>query len=213
MGVGRAIGKIAAERIIPLALELGGKSANIVFEDRHALKPRHLACAARGRPDRRGRFLTPLGQIILEHSDALTALEARDTGKPLSQARSDITIAARYFEFYGAAADKVHGDTAPYLAGHFVATEHIPHGVTGHIIPWNYPAQMFGRSLAPALAMGNATVLKPAEDTCLTALRLAELGGRARREAQEVNRRRLPHRRFFFLVFQNGGTSPAMMQP
>lgn len=123
----------------------------------------------------RGRLLTRLGQIILEHSETLTALEARDTGKPLSQARSDITIAARYFEFYGAAADKVHGDTVPYLAGHFVATEHIPHGVTGHIIPWNYPAQMFGRSLAPALAMGNATVLKPAEDACLTALRLAEL--------------------------------------
>ena len=61
------------------------------------------------------------------------------------------------------------------MNGFFVTTEHLPHGVTGHIIPWNYPAQMFGRSLAPALAMGNATVIKPAEDACLSSLRLAEL--------------------------------------
>jgi aldehyde dehydrogenase (NAD+) len=69
----------------------------------------------------------------------------------------------------------VHGDTIPFLPGYFVTTEHVPHGVVGHIIPWNYPAQMFGRTLAPALAMGNASVVKPAEEACLTPLRLAEL--------------------------------------
>ena len=69
----------------------------------------------------------------------------------------------------------MHGDTIPFLPGYFVTTEHVAHGVVGHIIPWNYPAQMFGRTVAPALAMGNASVVKPAEDACLTPLRLAEL--------------------------------------
>lgn len=123
----------------------------------------------------RGRLLSNVGLLILEHFDELATLEALDTGKPMKQAKADITAAARYFEYYGAAADKVHGETIPFMNGFFVTTEHLPHGVTGHIIPWNYPAQMFGRSLAPALAMGNATVIKPAEDACLSSLRLAEL--------------------------------------
>lgn len=123
----------------------------------------------------RGRLLSRLGLKILDHAEELAAIEARDTGKPMKQARADIQACARYFEFYGGAADKFHGETIPFLNGYFVATEREPHGVTGHIIPWNYPAQMFGRTLAPALAVGNATVMKPAEDACLTPLRLAEL--------------------------------------
>ena len=91
----------------------------------------------------------------------------------MKQARADMEATARYFEFHGGAADKVHGETIPFLPGYFVATERVPHGVTAHIIPWNYPAQMFGRTVAPALAMGNAAVVKPAEDACLTPLRLA----------------------------------------
>jgi aldehyde dehydrogenase (NAD+) len=82
---------------------------------------------------------------------------------------------ARYFEYYGGAADKLHGETLPFLNGHFAATERVPHGVTAHIIPWNYPAQMFPRSVGPALAVGNAVVMKPAEDACLTPLRMTEL--------------------------------------
>jgi aldehyde dehydrogenase (NAD+) len=127
----------------------------------------------------RGRLLTRLGQAISEHVDELAALESRDTGKPLSQGRNDIIATARYFEYYGAAADKVHGDTIPFLDGYTVMTVRDPRGVTAHIIPWNLPAQMFGRSLAPALAMGNAVVMKPAEDACLSPVRLARL-------AQEV---------------------------
>jgi aldehyde dehydrogenase (NAD+) len=69
----------------------------------------------------------------------------------------------------------VHGETIPFLDGYMVTTLREPLGVTGHIIPWNYPAQMFGRSMAPALAMGNAVVMKPAEEACMTPLRLAEL--------------------------------------
>ncbi len=123
----------------------------------------------------RGRLMMKLGQKILEHFDELAELEALDTGKPMKQARADITAAARYFEYYGGAADKVHGDTIPFLEGYMVAILREPLGVTGHIIPWNYPAQMFGRSLAPALAMGNAVVMKPAEEACMTPLRLTEL--------------------------------------
>ncbi|MGU3495399.1 aldehyde dehydrogenase family protein [Xanthobacteraceae bacterium A53D] len=123
----------------------------------------------------RGRLLSKFAVAITEHAEELALLEARDTGKPLKQARADMVATARYFEFYGGAADKLHGETIPFLAGYFVPTERVPHGVTAHIIPWNYPAQMFGRNLGPALAVGNATVVKPAEDACLTPLRLAEL--------------------------------------
>lgn len=125
----------------------------------------------------RGRLLVRAGAAIAAQADELARIEARDTGKPLRQARADILGAARYFEFYGGAADKLHGETIPFLPGYFVPTERVPHGVTAHIIPWNYPAQMFGRTLAPALAAGNATVLKPAEEACLTPLLLAEIVG------------------------------------
>lgn len=123
----------------------------------------------------RSRLLLTLGQTILEHLDELADLEMKDTGKPLSTARGDITVLARYFEFYGGAADKVLGQVIPYLNDYSVQVIREPLGVTAHIIPWNYPAQMFGRSVAPALAMGNACVVKPAEDACLSILRVAEL--------------------------------------
>jgi aldehyde dehydrogenase (NAD+) len=123
----------------------------------------------------RGRLLMKVGEKIAAHAEELAQLEARDTGKPLKQARADMVAAARYFEFYGAAADKVHGEIVPFLAGYTVLVKQEPWGVTGNIIPWNYPAQMFGRTLAPSLACGNATVLKPAEEACLTSLRIAQL--------------------------------------
>ena len=123
----------------------------------------------------RGRLLSRLGQKILENEDELTALEALDTGKALKLARNDIKAVARYFEVYGGAADKLHGETIPFLNGYQVMILREPRGVTAHIIPWNYPAQMFGRTLGPALAAGNAAVLKPAEEACLTCIRLTEL--------------------------------------
>jgi aldehyde dehydrogenase (NAD+) len=123
----------------------------------------------------RGRLMAKLGEAILVHHEELAQLEACDCGKPMKQARADITAAARYFEFYGGAADKFHGETIPFLDGYMVTVLREPKGVTGHIIPWNYPAQMFGRSLAPALAMGNACVMKPAEEACVVPLRLAQL--------------------------------------
>lgn len=123
----------------------------------------------------RGRMLAKIGQAVLVHVDELAQLEAMDVGKPLKQARADVLALARYLEFYGGAADKVHGETIPYLEGYTVYTLREPHGVTGHIIPWNYPMQIIGRSVGAALAMGNACVLKPAEEACLTALAFAEI--------------------------------------
>jgi aldehyde dehydrogenase (NAD+) len=123
----------------------------------------------------RGRLLMKLGRAIEDNAAELAALESRDAGKPLKQGKADIVAAARYFEYYGAAADKLHGDTIPFLDGYTVLTVREPHGVAGHIIPWNYPAQMFCRTVAPALACGNACVVKPAEDACLNSIRFAEL--------------------------------------
>ena len=127
----------------------------------------------------RGRVLAKIGQAVLANADELAKLEAMDVGKPLKQAHADVIALARYMEFYGGAADKVHGQTIPYLDGYTVYTLREPHGVTGHIIPWNYPMQIIGRSVGAALAMGNACVLKPAEVACLTALAFAEIARQA----------------------------------
>jgi aldehyde dehydrogenase (NAD+) len=127
----------------------------------------------------RGRILSRMSALILARAEELAQLEARDTGKPMSQARADIQVAARYCEFYGGAADKVHGQHIPYLNDFHVVVLREPYGVTAHILPWNYPAQMFGRSVVPALAMGNAAVLKPSEDACLTPLAFAAIAQEA----------------------------------
>ncbi len=134
-----------------------------------------------GRTDalHRGRVLRRWADRVEAHGEALARTEARDTGKPLSQARADAQALARYFEFYAGAADKLHGQTIPYRHGYTVLTLREPHGVTGHIIPWNYPLQIFGRSVGAALAAGNACVVKPAEDACLSLLQVAQLGAEA----------------------------------
>ena len=123
----------------------------------------------------RGRLLMRLGQKVLDNAEELAQLEALDTGKPMATARNDIQVLARYLEFYGSAADKMHGEVIPFNTGYNALLLREPLGVTAHIIPWNYPAQMLGRSIAPALAMGNAVVLKPSEDACMTPLRIGEL--------------------------------------
>ena len=135
---------------------------------------------ARGRwaaaaPAERGRALARLSAAIADRADELALIEARDCGKPLAQARADVAACARYFEFYAGAPDKLHGTTIPYPEGFTVLTWREPHGVTGHVIPWNYPLQIFGRSVGAALGAGNTCVVKPAEDACLSLLRVAGL--------------------------------------
>jgi aldehyde dehydrogenase (NAD+) len=123
----------------------------------------------------RGRLLLKLARAVQDNHETIARLESIDTGKPLKQGRADATALARYFEYYGSAADKLHGETIPFMDGYTVMTVWEPHGVTGHIIPWNYPSQIFGRSVGASLAVGNACVVKPAEDACLAILRIAQL--------------------------------------
>src|SRR5450432_1017470 len=127
----------------------------------------------------RGRILTKIGDLVAARAEELSQTEARDTGKPIGQARADLQLTARYFEFYGGAADKLHGQIIPFQSGFHAQSLREPYGVTAHILPWNYPAQMFGRSLAPALAAGNAVVLKPAEEACMTVIMLAAIAEEA----------------------------------
>ncbi len=126
-------------------------------------------------PAVRGRTLYRVAELIREHLDDLAALETRDQGKPLSQARSDLSSAARYFEYYAGAADKLEGTTVPVGTGQIDYTVREPYGVSAQIIPWNFPGNLFARGVAPALAAGNTTVVKPAPTTPLSAYRLAEL--------------------------------------
>ena len=123
----------------------------------------------------RGRLLLKMSAAVLAQVDELARLEALDVGKPLKQGRADAAALARYLEFYGGAADKVMGETIPFINGYTAFTLREPHGVTAHIVPWNYPMQIIGRSVGAALAMGNACVLKPAEEACLTALAFAHI--------------------------------------
>src|ERR1035437_5030517 len=135
----------------------------------------------------RGRLLMLLSFKIAEHVDELTAIEQRDCGKPTRQARADAVALARYFEFYAGACDKLMGETLPYLDGYSVLTWREPHGVTGHIIPWNYPMQIFGRSVGGSLAAGNVCVVKPAEDACLSLIRVAQLAAEVGFPAGAIN--------------------------
>lgn len=123
----------------------------------------------------RGRCLTRLFQLVEKNGEELAALESRDTGKPIRQGKADVTATMRYYEFYGGAADKIHGDTIPFLEGYTALTLREPHGVVAAITPWNYPMQILARVVGAALAMGNTLVVKPAEDASLTTLRIAEL--------------------------------------
>jgi len=135
----------------------------------------------------RGRLLMKLSAKVAEHADELAAIEQRDCGKPTKQAKADALALVRYFEFYAGAGDKLHGDTIPYLDGYSVLTWREPHGVTGHVIPWNYPMQIFGRSVGGALAAGNVCVVKPSEDACLSLIRVAELAAEVGFPAGAIN--------------------------
>jgi aldehyde dehydrogenase (NAD+) len=167
------------------AISRGGKQEieRAVAAARHALDGAWSTMAG----FERGRILTKLSDLILANTEELAQLEARDTGKPISQARTDIKATARYFEFYAGAADKVLGDVLPFLDGYQVTVQREARGVVGLIIPWNYPASMFGRTLGPALATGNTAILKPAEDASMSCIRLTALASQAGLPAGVLN--------------------------
>ncbi|MBI2835966.1 MAG: aldehyde dehydrogenase family protein [Acidobacteria bacterium] len=126
-------------------------------------------------PAERGRILFRIAHKIRERAEELAILESRDNGKPLRQSRTDVQVAARYFEFYAGVADKIMGQTIPLGPGFLDYTIREPIGVSAHIVPWNYPIQIGSRGVAPALAAGCAVVLKPSSEAPMTALRLGEI--------------------------------------
>ncbi|MDR5815706.1 aldehyde dehydrogenase family protein [Caballeronia sp. LZ033] len=138
-------------------------------------------------PVERSDLLFAYADAVARHADELAQLEARDTGKARKTARSDAAVLVRYLRYYAGCVDKLHGETLPYTTGFTVLTVREPIGVTGHIIPWNYPMQIFGRSVGASLAAGNACVVKPAEDASLSILRLAEIAAEAGLPAGAVN--------------------------
>jgi aldehyde dehydrogenase (NAD+) len=138
-------------------------------------------------PAERGRMLMRLSQLISVEGERLARIESRDVGKPLAQSQRDIAATARYFEFYAGACDKLAGEVLPYPSGYTVMALRVPFGVTGHIVPWNYPSQIFGRSVGASLAAGNACVLKPAEDASLALLEIANLSVEAGFPAGALN--------------------------
>jgi aldehyde dehydrogenase (NAD+) len=124
----------------------------------------------------RGRLLFKLAALIDQHRDELARLETLDNGKPIRETTNvDLPFTIATFEYYGGWADKILGDTIPVDGPYFNYTLREPVGVVGQIIPWNFPLLMAAWKLAPALCCGNTVVLKPAEQTPLTALRLGEL--------------------------------------
>src|SRR4051812_13689001 len=160
----------ASGRVLARVARGGAEDVDTAVRAAGAAQLQWGALAAR----ERGLVLLALADAIAAHAEELTRLETLDVGKPLHEARVDVGHAERLFRFYGEAVDKVHTEKLT-VDGGFAFTDRIPHGVTGHITPWNYPIQLFARTIAPALAVGNACVLKPAEDTPLTSLRVARL--------------------------------------
>jgi len=123
----------------------------------------------------RTRILMKAADLIRRNADWLAMVESLDCGKPLSEAQGDVGGAARAFEYYAGACDKLQGDTFPLPHGYLGYSLYEPVGVTAHIIPWNFPISTTARGLAPALAAGCTVVAKPAEQTPFTALLLAEI--------------------------------------
>jgi len=126
-------------------------------------------------PAERGRILYRTAQGIRQRAETLAVVESLDSGKPLREAKVDIETAARYFEYYAGMADKLQGDTIPLGPDFTSMTVHQAIGVTAHIIPWNFPLVTTARGLAPCLAAGATAVIKPAEETPLTALMLCQI--------------------------------------
>jgi aldehyde dehydrogenase (NAD+) len=146
---------------------------------RRAVQSAHAALASKAwgqmLPAERGRIMIRIAQALRDRAEELATLESRDNGKPLRQARTDVQVAARYFEFFAGIADKIMGQTIPLGPGFLDYTVREPIGVSAQIVPWNYPIQIGARGVAPALAAGCAVVFKPSSEAPMTALRLGEV--------------------------------------
>lgn len=130
-------------------------------------------------PGRRAEIMFSIARILREHAEELSQLESLSIGKPISDARDEIGVGARTFEYYAGAIGRFCGQTIPVARGGFDFTLRQPMGVVAAIVPWNFPFPIATWKVAPALAAGNCVVLKPAKQSPLTALRLGELASQA----------------------------------
>jgi aldehyde dehydrogenase (NAD+) len=126
-------------------------------------------------PSKRGELLTRLANLIRRDAAALSELESRDNGKPLRDTRGEVERAADWITFFAGAADKINGEQIPYRPDALAYTRREPIGVVAAILPWNSPISMYAWKLGPALAAGNAIILKPAEQTSVTAMEFGKL--------------------------------------
>ncbi len=124
---------------------------------------------------KRGRTLAKIAELVKQHVDELAELESRNTGKPITSAKGEIVGVSLVFDYYAGAANKIFGQTIPVSKPGLDMTLREPIGVVGLIVPWNFPMYMASWKVAPALAAGNAAILKPASYSPLTAIRLGEL--------------------------------------
>jgi len=127
------------------------------------------------RPFERGRILARIGEIMLERRDEIVRKECADSGKPKRDAYWEVDCSARFFEFYAGAADKLQGSSIPLGPGWTDWTVKEPIGVSLHIIPWNYPFQLIARGVAPALTAGCAVIIKPSQETPVTAYEFVKI--------------------------------------
>ena len=160
----------ATEEPIAELPEAGVEETNAAVARARAAFPAWRAVA----PADRARLLRRLATLVEEHAEELALLETRNVGKPISDSRGEVGMVADVFHFYAGAVDKHHGETIP-VGGGIDMTFREPLGVVGLIVPWNFPLNIASWKLGPALACGNTVVLKPAELTPLTAVRLGEL--------------------------------------
>jgi acyl-CoA reductase-like NAD-dependent aldehyde dehydrogenase len=160
----------ATEETIAELAEAGVEETDEAVARARAAFPAWRAVA----PSHRARMLRRLAGLVEEHAEELALLETRNVGKPISDSRGEIAMVAEVFHFYAGAVDKHYGETIPVVGG-IDLTFREPLGVVGLIVPWNFPLNIASWKLGPALACGNTVVLKPAELTPLSALRLAEL--------------------------------------
>jgi aldehyde dehydrogenase (NAD+) len=152
-------------------VDLAVKAARKAFED---------GPWSRMNASERGRLLYKLADLIEQNAPTLAALESLDNGKPYRDALTiDVPLVVKCYRYYAGWADKIHGKTIPIEGPYFCYTRHEPVGVVGQIIPWNFPLLMQAWKWGPALATGCTLVLKPAEQTPLTALKVAELAQEA----------------------------------
>ncbi len=173
-----SVNPATGEKLCTLAL---GGAADIEAAVKAARTAFDTVWGKRSTPTQRSRLLLNFADLVDKHLDELSELESMDNGKPVWMASAfDVPDSAGCLRYYGGLADKIEGKTIEQTEGEKIAYTRIePLGICGQIIPWNYPIQMAAWKLGPALAAGNCVILKPAEQTPLSALKLAELSVQA----------------------------------